>query len=63
MKKYIYVLSSFLLFFILSLTLCAQPPQKMSYQAVVRNAQNSLITNQNIGVRISIVSHNTQLAV
>ena len=63
MKKYIYVLSSFLLFFILSLTLCAQPPQKMSYQAVVRDAQNSLITNQNIGVRISIVSHNTQLAV
>ena len=35
----------------------------MSYQAVVRDAQNSLITNQNIWVRISIVSHNTQLAV
>ena len=34
--------------------LSAQPPQKMSYQAVVRNANNELVVNQTIGVRITI---------
>ena len=33
----------------------AQAPQKMGYQAVVRNANNSLVTNQNISARISIL--------
>jgi len=33
----------------------AQAPQKMSYQAVVRNASNSLVSNQSVGVRISIL--------
>lgn len=33
----------------------AQPPQKMTYQVVVRDAQNNLVVNQQIGVRISIV--------
>lgn len=32
----------------------AQVPQRMSYQAVVRNASNQLITDSNVGVRISI---------
>jgi len=32
----------------------AQPPQKISYQAVVRNADSQLITNKEIGVRIII---------
>ena len=35
--------------------LFAQAPGKMSYQAVVRNASNALLSNQNIGMRISIL--------
>jgi hypothetical protein len=38
-----------------SLTLWAQSPQKMSYQAVIRNSNDSLITNAPIGMRISIL--------
>ncbi len=37
------------------LTLSAQAPQKMSYQAVIRNASNGLIVNSIIGMRISIL--------
>jgi len=33
----------------------AQAPQKMAYQSVVRNANNQIIANQSIGVKISIV--------
>ncbi len=33
----------------------AQAPQKMSYQAVIRDAGNALVTNRSIGMRISIL--------
>lgn len=33
----------------------AQVPQKMSYQAVIRNSSDQLITNQTIGMKISIL--------
>src|SRR5512133_339519 len=33
----------------------AQVPQKMSYQCVVRNSSGVLITNQSVGIRISIL--------
>ena len=33
----------------------AQAPQKMSYQAVVRDAQDSLLTNQKISIQISLM--------
>ncbi len=33
----------------------AQAPQKMNYQAVVRNANNSLVANQNVSVRITLL--------
>ncbi len=36
-------------------TMLAQAPQKMSYQAVVRNASDALVTNANIGMRISVL--------
>ena len=36
-------------------TLFAQAPQKFSYQAVVRNASNALVTNAPVGVRISVL--------
>jgi hypothetical protein len=37
------------------LTSLAQSPQKMSYQAVVRNNSEQLVTNQMVGMRISIL--------
>ena len=33
----------------------AQAPQKMSYQAVVRNSANELVVNTQIGMQISIL--------
>jgi hypothetical protein len=33
----------------------SQAPQKMSYQAVVRNSSNSLVFNSNVGIKISIL--------
>ncbi|WP_166964001.1 tail fiber domain-containing protein [Yeosuana marina] len=33
----------------------AQSPQKMSYQAVIRNASNTLISNTNVSMRVSIL--------
>lgn len=33
----------------------AQSPEKMSYQAVIRNSSNALVTNQAVGMRISIL--------
>jgi len=36
-------------------TLWAQAPQKMSYQAVIRNSSNNLVSMSNIGMQISIL--------
>jgi uncharacterized protein (TIGR02145 family) len=33
----------------------AQAPEKLSYQAVIRNAGNGLVSNQTVGMRISIL--------
>jgi|WetSurMetagenome_2_1015567.scaffolds.fasta_scaffold29278_2 uncharacterized protein (TIGR02145 family) len=37
------------------LTIWAQSPQKMSYQAVIRNSSGQLVTNHAVGMRISIL--------
>ena len=50
MKKSLQLLA--LLFIVI---LNAQAPQKFSYQAVIRNASNALITNANVGMKISIL--------
>ena len=45
-------------FFTMMLTVTAvfaQAPQKFSYQAVVRNANNQLMANASVGVRVSVV--------
>jgi len=36
-------------------SLFAQAPEKMSYQAVIRNSVNDLVTNQTVGMQISIL--------
>jgi trimeric autotransporter adhesin len=42
---------------VVALTVCvsAQTPQKMSYQAVIRNLSGVLVANQSIGMKISIL--------
>lgn len=39
----------------LSVNVFAQAPEKMSYQAVIRDAGNTLVTSQVVGVKISIL--------
>ena len=51
MKKIFTVLTVVLL----TATIWAQSPQKMSYQAVVRNSNDHLVTNQIVGIKISIL--------
>ena len=38
-----------------AVTLFAQAPEKFTYQAVVRNASNSLVANAQVGVRVNIL--------
>ena len=33
----------------------AQTPEKMSYQAVIRDGSNTLVVNQQVGIQISIL--------
>jgi hypothetical protein len=55
MKKIITICAAL----ILAASVFAQAPQKMSYQAVIRNNQNALISNQAIGMRVSILQGST----
>ena len=47
--------SIFIVAFFFALNANAQAPEKMSYQAVVRNTANNLVTNQAVGMKISIL--------
>jgi hypothetical protein len=51
MKKIFTILTAVLL----TATLWAQSPEKMSYQAVIRNSNDALVTNQSVGMQISIL--------
>ena len=52
MKK---LISTMILMVLACVCTWAQAPQKMSYQAVVRNADNTLVANQNISARIWVL--------
>ena len=54
MKKLFTILATVLF----SITVWAQSPQKMSYQAVVRDASNNPVTNSTVGIQISILKDN-----
>ena len=43
------------IFLLCATFLFAQAPEKFTYQAVVRNANNSLVTNTLVGVRVSVL--------
>ncbi len=40
---------------LITVNVFAQAPQKMSYQAVIRNSSNALVTSTTVGVKISIL--------
>lgn len=42
---------------ILTTSISAQVPQRMSYQAVIRDAGDNLVTNQSVGIQISILQN------
>jgi hypothetical protein len=44
-----------LLFLLATVSILAQTPEKMSYQLVLRDASNTLLTNQEVGIQISIL--------
>lgn len=46
---------TFIVAVILTASVFAQSPEKMSYQAVIRNSSDALVTNQSIGMQISIL--------
>jgi uncharacterized protein (TIGR02145 family) len=54
MRKIYTILAALLI----SVTLFAQSPRKMSYQAVVRNSNGELLASQDVGMRVSIL-HNS----
>ena len=48
-------LLNLLLVCFISLNVLAQVPQKMSYQAIIHDANNNLIRNQQVKMKISIL--------
>lgn len=54
MKKITIILATILI----SITVFAQAPQKMTFQAVVRNSTNALVQNSTIGMKVSILQGN-----
>jgi hypothetical protein len=46
-----------ILLVVLTTSVFAIVPQKMSYQAVVRNSSNALVVNSNIGMQVSILQN------
>jgi len=52
-------LFTFLAAVLLTASVFAQSPEKMSYQAVIRDASDNLVTSQQIGMQISILQGST----
>lgn len=48
---------------LLTASVFAQAPQKMSYQAVIRNSSNALVTNASVNMKISILQNATPVYV
>jgi hypothetical protein len=54
-RNYTLLLLVLVLFLFSSVSILAQTPEKMSYQLVLRGASNTLLTNQQVGIQISIL--------
>jgi uncharacterized protein (TIGR02145 family) len=55
MKKVFAILVPMVIGILLTADVFAQSPEKMSYQAVIRDGSDNLVTSQNIGMQISIL--------
>jgi hypothetical protein len=56
-KKSIYLLIIAIAHLLINSSIFAQAPQKMSYQAVIRNSNDSLLVSTPVGMRISLVQN------
>ena len=54
-NKSAYLLIITLVYLLIGTTIFAQAPQKMSYQAVIRNTSGTLVTSSSVGMKISIL--------
>ena len=50
---------AFVILICLSFSVFGQSPEKMSYQAIVRNADGSLVSEKQVGMKISILKNST----
>ena len=48
------------MFVIATMSAFSQSPQKMSYQAVIRNSANELVASSTVGMQVSIVQGSTE---
>jgi len=55
MKKVFATLFSLAIGILLTPGMFAQSPEKMSYQAIIRNSSNSIVTNTSVGMQISVL--------
>ncbi|MEO8151354.1 MAG: hypothetical protein ABI723_27225 [Bacteroidia bacterium] len=55
MKKSILEITLFLIFSFQLSNVFGQAPQRLSYQAVIRNSSNSLVTNHPLGMQVSVL--------
>ncbi len=55
MKRIFTFLVPIVIGILITASMFAQTPEKMSYQAVVRDVSNALVTNQTVGMQISIL--------
>lgn len=59
MKNLFAILIPLFIGIVFSTNVLAQSPEKMSFQAVIRNASDALIANQTVGMQISILQGST----
>ncbi len=52
-------LFTFITIILITISVFAQSPQKLSYQAVIRNSDDALVANTEIGMQISIIQGST----
>ena len=55
-------LTTILAILLLTITTFAQVPQKISYQALIRNAENEIVANRVITLQINLVTANGDIA-
>ena len=50
-----FIVTTLIALFALNLCISAQSPEKLSYQAVIRNNDNQLLSDQQIAIKVSVL--------